>query len=162
MDIREKYLNHWHKKELSTCEIDLCQQANEALEARHGRKYSVGCGPCILYVASGTATDWVAADLGVQVSLGFEVRGGGGKGGKSGFVLPEEEIVPLGEIYKTNNAIKGVSFFHIFRSSFRVYRRGGLGVPEQGLLHHPQPLSSVHIKTKLHGDFGGCRYMLQL
>ncbi len=97
----------------------MCQQANEALEARHGRKYSVGCGPCILYVASGTATDWVAADLGVQVSLGFEVRGGGGKGGKSGFVLPEEEIVPLGEICKTKKChIRGFLFslFPIFFS----------------------------------------------
>ncbi len=48
--------------------------ANVALRSTHGRTYSVGCGPCVLYAAYGTSMDWVPEALGVRVSFTIEVR----------------------------------------------------------------------------------------
>ena len=51
----------------------------------------VGCIACILYVCSGTASDWVAGELGIPYSYTMELRD---TGTPYGFLLPPEQIIP--------------------------------------------------------------------
>ena len=50
----------------------------------------MGCIACILYVCSGTASDWAAGELGIPYSYTMELR----DTGTYGFLLPPEQIIP--------------------------------------------------------------------
>ena len=86
-----------------TCEIApgyeklkyFADKANEALYAVHGRKYDVGCIPCLLYIASGKSKDWAFGVAGIPYSYGMELRPG--RFASNGFVLPPDQIIPTGE-----------------------------------------------------------------
>ena len=45
-----------------------------ALQAVHGTEYRVGCIPCILYVASGGASDWALGVANSTFSFSMELR----------------------------------------------------------------------------------------
>ena len=45
-----------------------------ALQAVHGTDYRVGCIPCILYVASGGASDWALGVANSTFSFSMELR----------------------------------------------------------------------------------------
>ena len=68
-------------------------QANEELYNAHGKKYDVGCIPCMLYIASGGSMDWALGEAGIKYSYAMELR----DTGIYGFVLPPEQIIPTGE-----------------------------------------------------------------
>ncbi len=61
--------------------------------AVHGKKYGVGCIPCVLYVASGGSLDWAKGTAGIPYSYGMELR----DTGAYGFLLPPDQIIPTGE-----------------------------------------------------------------
>jgi len=64
----------------------------EALKAVNGTEYTVGCIPCLLYVASGGASDWALGAAGVPYSYSMELR----DTGRFGFLLPPRFIEPVG------------------------------------------------------------------
>jgi len=64
----------------------------DALRAVNGTEYRVGCIPCILYVASGGASDWALGVAGVPYSYSMELR----DTGRYGFLLPPSFIEPVG------------------------------------------------------------------
>ncbi|KAK5642767.1 hypothetical protein RI129_008934 [Pyrocoelia pectoralis] len=68
-------------------------KAMNALAKRYGIKYKVGNVPDTIYVASGSSTDWVAANYKIRLVYTFELR----DTGKYGFLLPEEQIIPTGQ-----------------------------------------------------------------
>ena len=68
-------------------------QANEALYDVHGKRYEVGCIPCLLYIASGGSMDWALGELGIPYSMAMELR----DTGMYGFLLPPNQIIPTGE-----------------------------------------------------------------
>lgn len=59
----------------------------------NGLNYTVGCIPCILYVASGGSIDWTLGVAGIPYSLAMELR----DTGLHGFLLPPDQIMPTGE-----------------------------------------------------------------
>jgi len=63
-----------------------------ALEAVNGTQYTVGCIPCILYVASGSASDWALGAAEVPYAYSMELR----DTGRYGFLLPPRFIEPVG------------------------------------------------------------------
>merc|ERR1711872_104248 len=73
----------------------------EALKAVNGTEYTVGCIPCLLYVASGGAADWALGAANVPYSYSMELR----DTGRYGFLLPPRFIEPVGietwEFHKT-------------------------------------------------------------
>merc|ERR1712080_199245 len=73
--------------------MDLAKRGNEALYAAHGKQYTPGCIPCILYVASGTSLDWALGVAGIPYVYSIELR----DTGDQGFLLPPSEIIPTGE-----------------------------------------------------------------
>lgn len=64
-----------------------------ALTAVHGTEYTIGCIPCILYVASGGASDWALGVANSTFSFSMELR----DTGRYGFLLPDRFIQPVGE-----------------------------------------------------------------
>jgi len=64
----------------------------EALKAVNGTEYTVGCIPCLLYVASGGASDWALGAANVPYSYSMELR----DTGRYGFLLPPRFIEPVG------------------------------------------------------------------
>jgi carboxypeptidase A2 len=64
----------------------------EALHAVNGTEYTVGCIPCLLYVASGGASDWALGEAQVPYSYSMELR----DTGRYGFLLPPRFIEPVG------------------------------------------------------------------
>jgi len=64
-----------------------------ALRAVHGTEFTVGCIPCLLYVASGGASDWALGVANSTFSFSMELR----DTGRYGFLLPAEYIKPVGE-----------------------------------------------------------------
>ena len=53
----------------------------------------VGCIACILYVCSGTASDWAAGELGIPYSYTIELP----DTGTYGFILPASQIRGVAE-----------------------------------------------------------------
>ncbi len=68
---------------------DASIDAAEAVYNSHGRRFSVGCIPCLLYPASGASCDWEMGVLNIPYALGMELR----DTGKFGIVLPPGIIV---------------------------------------------------------------------
>ena len=50
-----------------------------ALKAVHGTEFTVGCIPCLLYVASGGASDWALGVANSTFSFSMELRDTGSK-----------------------------------------------------------------------------------
>ena len=61
--------------------------------AVHGKDYTLGCIPCVLYVASGNAIDWAHGEAEVKYAYSLELR----DTGLFGFLLPPSQIIPTGE-----------------------------------------------------------------
>ena len=55
--------------------------------------YEIGCIPCVLYDASGSATDWAAGAAEIPYAIAMELR----DTGSYGFLLPPSQIIPTGE-----------------------------------------------------------------
>lgn len=60
------------------------------IKKKDGTIYSVGSTANIVYVVSGTSTDWAAGDLKIPLAYTMELR----DDGPAGFVLPHHLIVP--------------------------------------------------------------------
>uniref|UniRef100_A0A673BA14 Carboxypeptidase O n=1 Tax=Sphaeramia orbicularis TaxID=375764 RepID=A0A673BA14_9TELE len=82
----ENELVHKHKK--TTCNTDLCL----AMKKVHGKQYTVGTSPDILYSFSGSSKDWARLQ-GIPFAFTFELR----DDGTYGFELPEDQIQPASE-----------------------------------------------------------------
>ncbi len=80
-------------------------QGNAAQKTLYGTEYRIGCVPCLLYKASGTAVDWAYAQAGIKYSYSIELRDGLDEKGY-GFLLPPEQIIPTGqEMYAFQAAV---------------------------------------------------------
>jgi len=73
--------------------FDLGNRGNDALFAKHGKYYEVGCIPCVLYTAAGTSLDWALGVAGIPYVYSIELR----DTGSYGFLLPPEQIIPTAE-----------------------------------------------------------------
>lgn len=71
------------------------ETAAEALAQRYGTRYRVGSIYETIYPASGASADYAYGVLGVPLAFTYELRPGAG--GRGGFELPAEQIVPVGE-----------------------------------------------------------------
>eukprot|EP01136_Pigoraptor_vietnamica_P018372 Opistho-1_new@5357 len=71
----------------------LSQAATNAIKAVHGTAFQFGPISTTIYPASGSSADWTYAEVGAKFSYGVELR----DTGKSGFLLPANQIVPSGE-----------------------------------------------------------------
>jgi len=71
----------------------LADKGADALFAVHGKTYEVGCIPCMLYIASGSSTDWAHGEVGIFFTTSMELR----DTGANGFLLPPEQIIPTAE-----------------------------------------------------------------
>jgi len=71
----------------------LADKGADALKAVHGKTYEVGCIPCMLYIASGSSTDWAHGEVGIFFTTSMELR----DTGLNGFLLPPEQIIPTAE-----------------------------------------------------------------
>lgn len=74
-------------------QVDLAEQAVDALEAVHGTQYEYGPSSTTIYPTSGGSDDWTYGNLNVVFSYCIELR----DTGKYGFLLPADQIVPTGE-----------------------------------------------------------------
>ncbi len=72
--------------------LDFGATIRSAIFGVHGQDFTNGQGSRILYIAAGTAHDWVYGALGL-LAWGIELR----DRGQSGFILPPEQIIPSGE-----------------------------------------------------------------
>jgi len=90
-------MNPWGWSTSDCKDNDIQQQlANGAVaevKKVHGQTYEVGAIAQILYVASGSSTDWTYGAAGAVFSYGIELR----DTGKYGFLLPADQIIPQGE-----------------------------------------------------------------
>ncbi|XP_067121029.1 carboxypeptidase B-like [Centruroides vittatus] len=73
--------------------INLAQPAIDAIEKKHGFRYSLGSSSNLLYLAAGGSDDWAYGSLGVKYSYTIELR----DTGTYGFALPQRFIIPVGE-----------------------------------------------------------------
>eukprot|EP00090_Calanus_glacialis_P035855 TRINITY_DN6115_c0_g1_i1.p1 TRINITY_DN6115_c0_g1~~TRINITY_DN6115_c0_g1_i1.p1 ORF type:complete len:424 (-),score=112.63 TRINITY_DN6115_c0_g1_i1:138-1409(-) len=73
--------------------LALALKGGDALTAVHGETYETGCIPCMLYIASGSSTDWAHGEAGIGFTTSMELR----DTGNYGFILPAEQIVPTAE-----------------------------------------------------------------
>jgi len=71
----------------------LAMKGSDALTAVHGKQYETGCIPCILYIASGSSTDWAHGEAGIGFTTSMELR----DTGLYGFLLPANQIIPTAE-----------------------------------------------------------------
>ncbi|XP_033231048.1 zinc carboxypeptidase-like [Belonocnema kinseyi] len=74
-------------------ELSIGKKTIEALRQRYGTKYVTGNIAETIYVASGSSSDWVKANLKLPVVFTYEFR----DTGKYGFLLPADQIIPNGE-----------------------------------------------------------------
>merc|ERR1719175_283776 len=72
---------------------ELAMKGSDALTAVHGKTYEVGCIPCLLYIASGSAVDWAHGEAQIGFTTSMELR----DTGYYGFILPPEQIIPTSE-----------------------------------------------------------------
>jgi carboxypeptidase A1 len=90
-------MNPWGYTTADCADNDIQQvMANTAVamvKQVHGQVYEVGAIAQILYVASGSSTDWTYGAGHAVFSYGIELR----DTGKYGFLLPANQIVPQGE-----------------------------------------------------------------
>ena len=63
-----------------------------AISKQYGTRFKYGPICTTIYQASGSSSDWMAAEIGVPYSLAVELR----DKGNYGFVLPAEQIKPSG------------------------------------------------------------------
>lgn len=68
-------------------------QGVDALTAMYGTQYTIGCIPCLLYVASGGALDYALGQDGIKYAYSMELR----DTGTFGFLLPASQIIPTAE-----------------------------------------------------------------
>ncbi|XP_046578527.1 carboxypeptidase A1-like [Haliotis rubra] len=61
----------------------------------YSKDYIVGTAPDILYVASGTSSDWARLNANIPYAMTYEMRPDSND--NAGFQLPESEIIPTGE-----------------------------------------------------------------
>jgi len=73
--------------------LAMAEKGADALKNVHGKTYEVGCIPCMLYIASGSSTDWAHGDGGIFFTTSMELR----DTGIFGFLLPPEQIIPTAE-----------------------------------------------------------------
>jgi len=73
--------------------LALALKGGDALTAVHGMTYETGCIPCMLYIASGSSTDWAHGEAGIGFTTSMELR----DTGNYGFILPAEQIIPTAE-----------------------------------------------------------------
>jgi len=73
--------------------LTLAQKGADALFNVHGKTYEVGCIPCMLYIASGSSTDWAHGEVGIGFTTSMELR----DTGLHGFLLPADQIIPTAE-----------------------------------------------------------------
>jgi murein tripeptide amidase MpaA len=80
-----------------TADYDAQRQVSKdavaALAAVHGTSYDFGPISSTIYPASGSSADWTYGECGILYSYGVELR----DTGKTGFLLPEDQILPSGE-----------------------------------------------------------------
>ncbi len=83
----------------------LCYQAQSAMYQTHQRDYKIGTPFSLLaYSVPGAFFDWMAFRMGVKYSFSIEVRPELDPEEQNPlpfFILPEEEIIPLGVLYYT-------------------------------------------------------------
>jgi len=72
---------------------ELALRGGDALTAVHGKTYETGCIPCMLYIASGSSTDWAHGEAGIGFTTSMELR----DTGAYGFLLPPAQIIPTAE-----------------------------------------------------------------
>jgi len=72
---------------------NMANKGNDALKAVHGKRYTAGCIPCVLYTASGTSLDWALGVAGIPYVYSIELR----DTGSHGFLLPPSQIIPNAE-----------------------------------------------------------------
>merc|ERR1712013_982859 len=72
---------------------ELALRGGDALTAVHGKTYETGCIPCMLYIASGSSTDWAHGEAGIGFTTSMELR----DTGANGFLLPPAQIIPTAE-----------------------------------------------------------------
>merc|ERR1711874_490958 len=72
---------------------ELALRGGDALTAVHGKIYETGCIPCMLYIASGSSTDWAHGEAGIGFTTSMELR----DTGAYGFLLPPAQIIPTAE-----------------------------------------------------------------
>jgi len=73
--------------------LTLAQKGADTLFNVHGKTYEVGCIPCMLYIASGSSTDWAHGEVGIGFTTSMELR----DTGLHGFLLPADQIIPTAE-----------------------------------------------------------------
>jgi len=73
--------------------LTLAQKGADALFSVHDKTYEVGCIPCMLYIASGSSTDWAHGEVGIGFTTSMELR----DTGLHGFLLPADQIIPTAE-----------------------------------------------------------------
>lgn len=71
----------------------LAMKGSDALTAVHGKQYETGCIPCLLYIASGSSTDWAHGEANIGFTTSMELR----DTGLYGFLLPPAQIIPTAE-----------------------------------------------------------------
>ncbi|XP_018325360.1 carboxypeptidase B-like [Agrilus planipennis] len=74
-------------------QYSVARMAADALEAYNGTRYTVGNTAEILYIASGSSTDWVKGTYGPRIVYCFELR----DSGQYGFLLPADQIIDTSE-----------------------------------------------------------------
>ena len=64
--------------------VSSAEDARDAIANVHGRKFQVGCTPCIHNIASGASSDWALGVIGAPYAYNLELR----DTGRFGFLLP--------------------------------------------------------------------------
>merc|ERR1712002_423674 len=72
---------------------ELALRGGDALKAVHGKTYETGCIPCMLYIASGSSTDWAHGEAGIGFTTSMELR----DTGAYGILLPADQIIDTAE-----------------------------------------------------------------
>ncbi|KAJ8977789.1 hypothetical protein NQ317_014695 [Molorchus minor] len=67
--------------------------AAQSLARRYGTQYTVGNVPELLYIATGSSTDWAKGIYQTPIVYCYELR----DTGRYGFILPPDQIIPTGE-----------------------------------------------------------------
>ncbi|XP_059183902.1 carboxypeptidase O-like [Centropristis striata] len=86
--------------------MDVGRAASDAIKKVHGKHYTVGTSPDVLYANSGSSRDW-AHMLGIPLTYTFELR----DNGTYGFKLPEDQIQPTCE-EAYSGALHIISYAH--------------------------------------------------
>ncbi|KAJ3629057.1 hypothetical protein MTP99_013480 [Tenebrio molitor] len=70
---------------------DLAHKVNDVISAINGTEYTIGSSTEVMYPAAGCSDDWAMGGAGIDIVYVFELPGGG----KEGFDLPPERILPV-------------------------------------------------------------------